>query len=96
MAKKPKKITLGDLKKLLNSLTEQELKNELFVNRDDIGVSGVVHRIRRAAADLMYDFSDDPVPLRSRSALKKEYSFDKQELAGMAVAIPKGGIYLEF
>lgn len=89
-------IKLKQLKAALDKLTPEELNVPLAYNCNDMGLSGIITKIRKAKADLIYDGSDDPSFLRTRAELKEDCGYDKDEIASMDVAIPKGSLYLEF
>ncbi|PRY29773.1 hypothetical protein CLV58_12535 [Spirosoma oryzae] len=79
----------------LSKMTPERLNQPIAVNRDDMGISGVVTKIRKAKADLLYDGEDDPSILKTRSQLRDE-GYDKEDIDRMSVEIPKGALYLEF
>jgi len=79
----------------LNKMTPEQLNQPIGVNRDDMGISGVVTKIRKAKADLLYNGEDDPSSLKTRSQLRED-GYDKEDINRMSVEIPKGSLYLEF
>lgn len=83
------------LKAALDKMTPEQLNQPIGVNRDDMGVSGVVTKIRKAKADLIYDDSDDPSTLKTRPQLRDE-GYENEEIARMSIEISKGSLYLEF
>lgn len=90
-----KPVTLGQLKNILNRLTPDQLKQPAFVNREDMGVSGLVTKISKTRSDLLYDGEDDPSSLKTKAQLRDE-GYEKSEIDAMDVEIPKGSLVFNF
>lgn len=88
-------MKLKELKKILDKMTPAELNQELLYNSKTHLISGAVLKVSKVKNDLLWDGSDDPSTLLTRSGWKK-YGMDKEEIDEMDVEIPKGSIIIEF
>lgn len=92
--KKQYNMKLKDLKKWVNNLTEQQLDQELLYNSEEFGLSGKVEKIEKAKQNLYYTGEDDPAQLYTLKELKEE-GFDKEDIEGFDIEIPKGNFYIK-
>ena len=83
---------LADLKKWINSLSEEELKQTLSYNSEEFSLSGQVAEILKAKSNYYIDDNDT---LRTKSELLKD-GYDKEDIDSMIVEFPKGTFYVSF
>ena len=86
-------MKLKKLKKLLNSLTDEQLEQELFYKSDEYSISGVVGKIEREKTDLYFTGEDDPASLYTIQDLKRQ-GFNKEEIEEFEIEIPKGSFVI--
>ena len=86
---------LNDLKKLVNSLSEEALKQPLLYNSTELSVSGVIQSIEKAQHDLYYTGEDDPAALYTKKQLLRD-GMDIEEIESFDIEIPKGSYYIKF
>ena len=86
-------MKLKKLKKLLNSLTDEQLEQELFYKSDEYSISGVVEKIEREKTDLYFTGEDDPASLYTIQDLKRQ-GFNKEEIEEFDIEIPKGAFVI--
>lgn len=91
----PKTPRLKDLKKILNSMTSEQLDREIIYNSRQHSLSGVIAGITKVKADLLWDGMGDLSDIRSRADWKK-LGYEKEEIDEMEVEIPKGSLVIEF
>jgi len=90
-------MKLREIKKLLNSLTEEELDNELFYNSEELCLSGVIEKITKAEDDMYISGDCDPDPIFTKEYLINETGEDEESIEeNYILEIPKGSFYLAF
>jgi hypothetical protein len=89
-------MKIKQLKKFINSLSENELEKDLVYNSADYGLSGTILKVHRAKENLYYIGDDDPSPLYTKKQLIENYDMDEEEIKNHIVEIKKGDIVLEF
>lgn len=89
-------MKLKHVKKLLDSLSKEELEQDLIYSSDEYSISGVVHEISKAKHDLYYNGDDDPSSLYTKNQLKNELGLDKYEINSCIIEIPKGSVVIKF
>lgn len=88
-------MTLKELKKWVNTLTEKELNQELVFYSEDYSMSGVIDDIEKNKVDLYYTGEDDPAPLYTEKELLED-GYTKEDIKGFDLEIVKGEYYLKF
>lgn len=83
------------LKEFLNSLTEEQLNQELVYNSNDLCISGKVKEVAIQKEDLFYTGEDDPAELYTKSQLEDEGYFH-DDIMEFDIEIPAGSIVVEF
>lgn len=78
---------------MLDKLTKEQLEKELLYNSPEHYISGVA-TIKRAKANLYYMHDDDPATLFTLKELK-EQGYDKEDIEGFDIEIPKGAFVVE-
>lgn len=87
-------MKLKDFKKWVNSLNEEQLDQYLLYNSEEYSISGKVLKIEKAKQNLYYTGEDDPAPLYTLKQLK-EWGYDKEDIEGFEIEIPKGSFYIK-
>ncbi len=87
-------MKLKDFKKWVNSLTDEQLEQNLLYNSDEYSISGKVNKIEKAKSNLYYTGEDDPAELYTLKQLKEE-GYDKEEIEDFEIEIPKGSFYIK-
>jgi hypothetical protein len=87
-------MKLKDIKKWVNKLTDEQLEQNLLYNSEEYSISGKVNKIEKAKANLYYTGEDDPSELYTMKQLKEE-GYDKEDIEGFEVEIPKGAFYIK-
>lgn len=87
-------MKLKDLKKWVNTLTNEQLEQHLLYNSDEYSISGKVNKIEKSKTDLYYTGEDDPAQLYTKKQLKEE-GYDKEDIEGFDIEIPKGSFYIK-
>lgn len=85
---------LNDLKKLINSLSKEQLQQPLLYMSKEYSISGVVLNVEKAKENLYYTGEDDPSKLYTKKQLLEDY--DKEDIEEMDIEIPKGSIVITF
>lgn len=88
-------MTLRQLKKMVNSLSDEDLNSELMYNSDRLCISGKVEKVIKAKADLYYNGEDDPAELYTKSQLKAQ-GCENEEIKLMSIEVKKGSFYILF
>lgn len=88
-------MKLKDLKRIINKMTPEQLEQKLLYNSENYSMSGPVTGIKRAKGNLYYTGEDDPAQLYTRKQLTED-GYDKQDIEGFEVEIPRGAYYIEF
>jgi hypothetical protein len=88
-------MKLRELKKFVNSLTEDQLDKPVIYNSKRYSLSGVIEMIKKAPGNLYNTGEDDPAELYTRKQLK-EHGYDNEEIEEMDIEIQKGDIVIEF
>lgn len=88
-------MKLKDLKKILDKMTPEQLKEDFLYNSETYSVSGVVEAFVKAKQDLYYTGDDDLATLYTKAQLKAE-GHDNEEIEDMAIEIEKGSFYVKF
>ena len=86
-------MKLIDFKNWINTLSEEELENDLMYNSIDYGITGNVNEITKSDSDL-YFVGDEPALLHTREELGKR-GFTEEQIAKFEVEIPQGCYYIE-
>lgn len=86
-------MKLKDLKRWLNTLSDEELEKELLYNSMDYGISGTITEINKNDDNLYY-VGDEPLLLHTKKELKQRGFTDKQ-ISSFDVEIPQGCYYIE-
>jgi uncharacterized protein YprB with RNaseH-like and TPR domain len=89
-----KTMKLKDLKKWVNSLTNEQLEQHLLYNSEEYSISGKVHKIEKAKQNLYYTGDDDPAELYTLKQLKDD-GYEKEDIEGFDIEIPKGSFYIK-
>ncbi len=87
-------MKLKDLKKWVNSLTDEQLEQDLLYNSEEYSISGTVNKIEKAKQNLYWTGDDDPSELYTLKQLKDE-GYDKEDIEGFEIEIPKGSFYIK-
>ena len=87
-------MKLKDFKKWVNSLNEEQLDQYLLYNSEEYSISGKVLKIEKAKQNLYYTGEDDPATLYTLKQLK-EWGYDKEDIKGFEIEIPKGSFYIK-
>lgn len=87
-------MKLKDFKKWVNSLTDEQLEQDLLYNSDEYSISGKVEKIEKAKANLYYTGEDDPAQLYTMKELKED-GWEKEDIEGFEIEIPKGSFYIK-
>lgn len=87
-------MKLKDLKKWVNSLTDEQLEKHLLYNSEEYSISGKVHKIEKAKQNLYYIGDDDPAELYTLKQLKED-GYEKEDIEGFEIDIPKGSFYIK-
>lgn len=87
-------MKLKDLKKWVNSLTNEQLEQHLLYNSKEYSISGKVYKIKKANQNLYYTGEDDPAQLYTLKQLK-DNGYEKEEIQEFDIEIPKGSLYIE-
>lgn len=90
-----KNKTLGDLLKVLQNLTPEELSRPIIYNSKNLCLSGIVSGFGKAKSDLYWDGGDDPSELKT-SKEWLEYGYDPVEIAEFDKEISKGDFVINF
>ena len=85
-------MQLKELKEILNSMSAEQLNQELIVLACNKSVSGYAE-VGFAKEDLYYTGEDDPSELFTLSEL--EYQYEPEEIDGMEIIINKGYLFIE-
>lgn len=88
-------MKLRELKKWVNTLSDEQLKQEVVYNSKDLGLSGVVRKVVKARSNLYYTGEDDPSELHTKKELK-EQGYDNEDISGLEIEMEKGQFYLDF
>lgn len=87
-------MKLKDLKKWVNSLTDEQLEQDLLYNSEEYSISGTVNKIEKTKQNLYWTGDDDPSKLYTLKQLKDE-GYDKEDIEGFEIEIPKGSFYIK-
>lgn len=87
-------MKLKEFKTWVNTLTDEQLEQNLLYNSEEYSLSGVVNKIERAKSNLYYTGEDDPAQLYTKKQLKEE-GYDKDDIEGFDIEIPKGSFYIK-
>ena len=87
-------MKLKDFKKWVNNLTNEQLEQHLLYNSDEYSISGKVNKIEKAKSNLYYTGEDDPAQLYTMKQLKDD-GFEKEDIEGFEIEIPKGSFYFK-
>lgn len=87
-------MKLKDFKKVLDKMTKEELDQELIYNSEEYSISGNVSKLVKAKQNLYYTGEDDPAQLYTLKELKDE-GFDKEDIEGFEIEVPKGRYYID-
>jgi ABC-type amino acid transport substrate-binding protein len=90
-----KELKLKDLKKALDKLTKEELKQPIIYNSENYYMSGQVLGIGKARATLYYTGEDDPSELYTMKQLK-DNGWEKEDIESFEVCIKKGDFVIKF
>ena len=85
---------LKDLKKWVNSLTEEELDKFLYYSSEEYLISGVVYEVGKVKSDLYYTGEDDPGKLYTKKQLKDDFEYEQEEIDSFSIELPKGAYYI--
>jgi hypothetical protein len=85
-------MKLKDVKKLLNSLSKEQLEQGFIYMSNNYYISGEVNIVKKCPATLYYTGEDDPSKLYTRKQLIEEEGLDKEEIKRCEVEIHKGAI----
>jgi hypothetical protein len=88
-------MKLKEVKKWINKLSDEELKGDFVYNSERLFISGTVEKITKAKTNLYYTGEDDPVRIYTKNELLEE-GYEKEDIEGMTVEIPKGAYFIEF
>lgn len=84
-------MKLLQIKKFLDSLTPEQLTQDLLYKSDDHSISGVVTGIRKSKSNLYWDGECDPSRLMTINEIKKE----GLDIGDFEIEIKKGDIYID-
>lgn len=87
-------MKLKDLKKWVNTLTKEQLEQELLYNSEEYSISGVVNKIEKAKSNLYYTGDDDPSILYTMKQLKED-GYEKEDIEEFEIEIPRGSFYIK-
>lgn len=87
-------MKLKDLKKWVNTLTKEQLEQELLYNSEEYSISGVVNKIEKAKSNLYCTGDDDPSLLYTMKQLKED-GYDKEDIEEFEIEIPRGSFYIK-
>lgn len=87
-------MKLKDLKKWVNSLTDEQLEQDLLYYSEEYSISGEVNKIEKAKQNLYWTGDNDPSELYTLKQLKDE-GYDKEDIEGFEIEIPKGSFYIK-
>jgi hypothetical protein len=85
-------MKLKELKKIINSLTKEQLETDLLYVSQEYSISGNVKKVAKCPSNLYWTGEDDPSPLYTMNQLKDKFGYDKEEIDGCILEIPKGSI----
>lgn len=85
-------MQLKELKEILNSMSTEQLKQELVMFAFNKTISGYPE-VEFAEEDLYYTGEDDPSELYTLSELENQYEQD--EIDDMEIIINKGDLFIE-
>ena len=85
-------MQLKELKEILNSMSVEQLKQELVILAFNKTVSGYPE-VECAEEDLYYTGEDDPSELLTLSELQDQY--EQEDIDGMEIIINKGDLFIE-
>lgn len=85
--------TVGDLKNLLNGLTNEQLSKPIYYDFEG-SQSGQVLQVIETEEDLLYDGEDDPSELQTRQEFLAD-GFDEDDVDSFEVEIPKGSFLIK-
>lgn len=88
-------MKLRELKDILDSMSDEELNEDMVYNSDNNYISGFVYDFKRSEKDLYHSGEDDPSTLVTRDYLINDLSYDEEDLEGFDLVIPKGSYYFE-
>lgn len=86
---KNKNLKFKDLKTFLDKMTPEELEQPVVYNFKEYELSGQVGKISKNRYDLYYTGEDDPAPLYTKNQLFED-GYDKEDIEGFDIEIPKG------
>lgn len=86
-------MKLKELKKIINSLSAEELEQDLVAISDDLTQSCVAD-FKKAKTNLIYSGDDDPCELQSTSQLR-EAGYTNDCIAGMELIVRKGQYFID-
>lgn len=84
----------NDLKKKLNKMSKEELKQDAIFITSCKTQSGIIEVSKKLPATLYNTYEDDPNKLKTMKELK-EYGLDKEELENVADEFSKGQFFIE-
>ena len=84
----------NDLKKKLNKMSKEELKQDAIFITSRKTQSGIIEVAKKLPATLYNTYEDDPNELKTMKELK-EYGLDKEELENVADEFSKGQFFIE-
>lgn len=87
-------MTWNDLKKKLDKLGIEELKNPAIFITDCKTQSGVIDLAKKLPATLYNTFEDDPNELKTIKQLKED-GMDKEEIEECSIEFSKGEFFIE-
>ena len=87
-------MTWNDLKKKLEKLSKEELKQEAIFITSCKTQSGIIEIAKKLPATLYNSYDDDPNELKTMKQLKED-GLDKEELDQIADEFSKGQFFIE-
>jgi len=89
-------MILLDLKKLVNSLSEEDLKKPFYVLNRDEGIGCRVESVEKSRVDLYGTaWRDDEIPLRTKTECIKE-GIKGEEFEELELLIERGDLVFKF
>jgi hypothetical protein len=78
-------MKLKKLKQILDSLTPEQLEQNLLYRSERYSVSGIVETIKKAPHNLYYTGEDDPAQLYTKNQLKNDVGMESDEIERLSI-----------
>jgi hypothetical protein len=87
-------MILKDLKKWVNTLTDEQLEQPLLYYSEEYSISGHISKVEKAKVNLYTTGEDDPAPLYTLKELRND-GYLKEDIDCFDIEIPKGSFYIK-